>query len=91
MSSEEVTKEEPKKKFVAATLTDKEIEQVALSTKQLLDKQQKFKIRIRKDSDPKMPNYETVQVNGYTYTIMKGVDVEVPETVRDILVNANII
>lgn len=83
--------DEQKKKNVAPTLTDKEMEQVALSTKQLLDEQPKHRVRIRKDSDPKAPNYETVQINGYTYTIMKGVDVEVPQTVRDILVTANII
>jgi hypothetical protein len=83
--------EESKKKTVAPTLTDKEMEQISLGTKQLLDEQPKFKVRIRKDSDPKAPNYETVQINGYTYTIMKGVDVEVPQTVRDILVDANII
>lgn len=81
--------ERPKK--VAQTLTDSEITDIALSTKQLLDKQPKHKIRIRKQDDPKMPNYETVQVNGYTYTIMRGVDVHVPETVRDILVEAGII
>jgi len=82
---------EEKKKIVAPTLTAQEMEQVSLGTKEQLDKQPKFKIRIRKDPDPKMPNYETVQVNGYTYTIMKGVDVEVPQTVRDILIEANII
>jgi hypothetical protein len=83
--------DEKPKKIVAATLTSKEIEQVTLNTKALLDKQEKFKIRIRKSSNPKDPNYETVQVNGYTFTIMKGVDVEVPQTVRDILVEAGII
>jgi hypothetical protein len=88
--SDEV-KEEAKKKVVAKTLTDTEMEAAVLSTRDMLNQQPKFKIRIRKDGDPKSPNYETVQVNGYTYTIMKGVDVEVPQTVRDILVEANII
>lgn len=83
--------EETKKKIVAPTLTEAEMKQVTLSTKEALDAQEKFVIRIRKDKDPKAPNYETVQVNGYTYTIMKGVDVKVPMTVRDILVEAGII
>lgn len=83
--------EEKVKKIVAPTLNDTELKQVVLSTKEQLELQPKFKIRIRKDPDPKAPNYETVQINGYTYTIMKGVDVEVPQTVRDILIEANII
>jgi hypothetical protein len=88
--SDEV-KDEVKKKVVAKTLTDQDLAAAVLNTRDLLHAQPKYKIRIRKDGDPKAPNYETVQVNGYTYTIMKGEDVEVPETIRDILVEANII
>lgn len=79
------------KKIVAPTLTSTELEQVVLDTQAQLKAQKKYMIRIRKDKDPKAPNYETVQINGYTFTIKKGEDVEVPETVRDILVEAGII
>jgi hypothetical protein len=88
--SEDIKPEE-KKKVVAKHLNSEELKQAVLSTKELLDKQPKFKIRIRKDPNPKAPNYETVQVNGYTYTIMKGQDVDVPQTVRDILIEAGLI
>jgi hypothetical protein len=82
---------EEKKKIVAPTLSSDELKQVVLDTKAMLDEQPKFKVRIRKDPNPKAPNYETCQINGYTFTIMKGIDVEVPQTVRDILVEAGII
>lgn len=83
--------QKPSKKIVAPTLSSQELEQAVMTTKEWLDKEPKFTIRIRKDTDPKAPNYETVQINGYTFTIMKGKDVEVPKTVRDILMEANII
>jgi hypothetical protein len=83
--------DEKQEKKVAKTLSDEEMTQVVYSTKAQLDKQRKHKIRIRKDPAPNAPNYETVQINGYTFTIQKGVDVEVPETVRDILLEAGII
>ena len=86
-----MSKETKQKKIVAPTLTSEDMAKLTLSTKEQLDKQPKRKIRIRKDPNPKAPNYETCQVNGYTYTIMKGVDVEVPETVYDILSEAGII
>jgi hypothetical protein len=78
-------------KIVAPVLNNQQMEEVVLSTKAMLDKQEKFNVRIRKDPNPKAPNYETVQINGYTFTIMKGVDVPVPQSVRDILVEAGII
>lgn len=79
------------KKKVTKPLTNSEMEELVLSTKEILDRQPKRKIRIRKDPNPKAPNYETCQVNGYTFTIMKGHDVEVPQTVYEILTEAGII
>ena len=75
---------------VSRNLTPADMEAAVLSTKAMLDRQPKRKVRLRKADDPKMPNYETVQINGYTFTIMKGVEVEVPEEVYNILVNANL-
>ncbi len=83
--------EETPKKIKAPILSSEQLAQAVLSTKEALDRQPKRKIRIRKDPNPKAPNYETCQVNGYTYTIMKGVDVEVPQTVYEILSEAGII
>jgi hypothetical protein len=87
--TESTDSEQPK--IVAPTLSASQMEQITLNTKQQLDAQPKFLVRIRKDPNGKGPNYETVQINGYTFTIMKGKDVEVPQTVRDILVEAGII
>ena len=84
----EDVKPEPVKR-VAKTLTDQEMLKISLTTKQLLDKMPKRNVRLPKSVDPKDPNYETVQINGYTYTIMKGVDVEVPDEVYQILVRTN--
>lgn len=78
---------------ITPAVTAGEMDRVIFSTKTKLDLQPKFKIRIRKDmgQDPKAPNYETVCVNGYLIQIRKGFDVEVPETVRDILAEAGLI
>ena len=80
---------EPKK--VSKTLPSKELTQHVLSTKEALDKQEKFTIRLRKDPDPKALNYETCQINGYTFYIKRGEDVVVPLAVRNILIEAGII
>lgn len=60
------------------------------TTKMLLDAQPKQRVRLvaaAKDA----PNFETVQINGYTYQIKRGVEVEVPQTVYDALEEANLI
>lgn len=78
---------------ISPAVTAGEMDHVISSTKAKLALQPKFKIRIRKDmgQDPKAPNYETVCVNGHLIQIRKGFDVEVPETVRDILAEAGLI
>lgn len=78
-------------KRVAPSLTDEQIRQQTLTTKEKLAKQPKRRVRLPKETDPKKPNYETVQINGYTFQIMKGVEVQVPEEVYLILERANII
>ena len=60
------------------------------NTKRELDKQPKRHIRLRKSENPKAPIYETVQINGYTYMILKGEDVEVPDEVYNILVRSGL-
>lgn len=60
------------------------------STKEQLDAQPKVKIRIPPAKKGDLP-YEVVGINGYNYQILKGKEVEVPETVYRILQEANII
>jgi hypothetical protein len=69
--------------------SDAEHRRIAMTTAQALAKQPKVKIRLRALSKDK-PGDETVQVNGYTYLIMRGVDVEVPQTVADILIESGL-
>ena len=59
-------------------------------TAKALAAQPKRTVKLRKDNNPKAPNYETVQINGYTYMIQKGVEVEVPEEVYNILTRAGL-
>lgn len=69
-------------------------QQTRMDTKAMLDAQPKKSIRLKAGSKMpglKEPNYETVCVNGYIYQIMKGVEVQVPQTVYDILDEAGLI
>lgn len=60
------------------------------ATKAALDAMPKAWIRLPKAGKDD-PNFETVQINGYTYQIQRGVDVEVPQLVKDILVEGELI
>lgn len=79
------TADKPKK---AAPLSDGEMKRIANITKAHLDAQPKRKIRLPKSQNPKDPNFETVQINGYTFIIKRGEDVEVPDEVAQILYRA---
>lgn len=72
------------------TVTEASMQQMRLSTKEVLDRMPKVQVRLRKP-EKDAPNFETVQINGHTYQIMRGVDVEVPQLVKDILVEAELI
>lgn len=85
MAKDIATDEVEQPKRVAKVMTEAEMKQHVLTTKMMLDKQPKVKVRLPKPADSKDPNYETVQINGYTFTIMKGVEVEVPKEVAEIL------
>lgn len=74
-------KEAPKKE-------DKKVERVLTKPermKQALDKQDKVKIFIPLEGKEPKGAVETVIVNGYRFDIMKGVKVEVPEQIADII------
>ena len=68
-------------------VTEAFMQKVFESTRDQLHAQPQFKIRLKPESKAK-PGDITVQINGYTYHIMRGQEVEVPQTVRDILEEA---
>jgi hypothetical protein len=71
-------------------ISEAEMNEIRENTGRELAKQPKRMIRLRKDTNPKAPNFETVQINGYTYQIQTGVEVEVPEEVYNVLVRAGL-
>lgn len=70
---------------MAKKLTDKEIDKIAEQFGAEMAKQPKVKIIIPKDSLNPKNDAIPVCINGYTYLIKRGVAVEVPETVAQIL------
>lgn len=85
-------------------MSDGDMDQVTDSTKELLAKQPKVKVRIflpaeeRKKLEAAIENdkkvewpYETVQINGHMFQIQKGKDVEVPQSVAEVLEQAGLI
>lgn len=83
-NQKEETSSQPK------VLQDSDVAAIRENTAKMLAQQPKRSVKLRKDANPKAPNYETVQVNGYTFMIQKGVEVEVPQTVYEILVEAGL-
>lgn len=71
-------------------VTESFMQNIKQSTKQMLDAQPKHKIRLP-NARKGQPNYEIVGVNGYNYQIKRGEQVEIPETVFNILVEAELI
>lgn len=88
----------------AKNISESEMDAITKSTAELLKEQPQVKIRIYLSPEEKKkldaakasgknvdwPS-EFVSVNGHNYQIQKGVDVEVPQTVRDILEEAGLI
>lgn len=87
-----------------AQMKDSDMEKVTLTTKEKLQKQPKEKIRLYINPDKKKQleaqiaagkkvnwPFTTVQINGYTYQIQYGKEVEVPESVAEILRQAEMI
>src|ERR1044072_94569 len=79
-------------KVVSKALSDMEMQRITKSTADALRAQPKVQVRLRQKppGQPQLPA-ETVQVNGHTFQIMRGVDVEVPQTVREILIESGLI
>lgn len=85
-------------------LSEQEIDQMAKATGDILADQDKVRVKLflsadeKKSLEAKIAAGQTVNwpseiviVNGYTYTIHKGKDVEVPQTVKEILEEAGLI
>lgn len=92
------------KKTNKAVLSDKDMEKVTLTTAEQLKRQKKVNVKLyldpgkRKELEAALAAgkkvvwpYTTVQINGYTYQIQYGKDVEVPESVAEVLKNADMI
>lgn len=69
-------------------VTEAQMDQATADTGEALSEEPKKTVRLHQtppnSTDAPLAD-EVVVVNGYTYQIQRGVDVEVPETVRDIL------
>ncbi len=88
----------------APELSDKDMENITKSSIQLLNEQDKVKVKLwlSQEDRKKLENsqeagkkvewpFETVQINGHTYQIQRGVEVEVPQSVKEILEQAGLI
>lgn len=85
-------------------MSEKEMQQITLNTAEQLKKQPKEKVKLYLSPDVRQKiesmkaagkkvnwPFTTVQINGYTYQIQYGVEVEVPKSVATILRRANLI
>lgn len=73
------------------TVVDADLDAQARSTGAVLAKEKKVRIKITEDHKNPMNRVVPVCVNGYLYYINRGETVEVPETVADILSQAQYI
>jgi hypothetical protein len=90
---------------MSKNMSDAEMEKDSISTGEQLEKQEKKKITLHLEPEKKLELQklvetgdkniqwpcETVSINGYNYVIKRGVEVEVPMTVWEVLVNAGMI
>jgi hypothetical protein len=87
-----------------AIISDSEVDKIALSTGEKLKRQEKKKVKlyldpqVRQQLQSAMENgkkvewpFEIVSINGYTFQIQKGIEVEVPLSVAKVLENAGLI
>ena len=72
-------------------LSDQEIEELALGTGAALKKEKKVRIKIPLNRKNPADCVVPVGVNGYLYYINRGQSVEVPESVAEILTEAQYI
>lgn len=100
------TQEAPKAETTKqnSKVTDKGLDGVAKAVGAQLAKQKKVKVKLWLSQEEKSKleaaegagkkivwPFETVNINGYTYQIQRGKEVEVPESVYEVLSQSNII
>lgn len=73
----------------ATTLSDAQIDAAANNFGEALAAQDKVRIKIPVDPLNPADSFVPVCVNGYIYQINRGATVDVPETVADLLEQAN--
>lgn len=96
--SEQTTKQ------AAAKMSDGQLDGLAKGVGELLAKQKKVKVKLHLPTQERQKleaaraagqkvhwPFETVNINGYTYQLQRGVEVEVPESVYEVLSQSNII
>ena len=90
---EEVIKVEDNKptKNETPELTDNQLDNMAKTAGNEINKQDKIKIKIPIDKQNKTDSVVPVCINGYIWQIKRGESVEVPEVVADILTEAGYI
>ncbi len=69
-------------------MTEGEMDRLTTDTGAVLAAQPKRTIRLYQEPGARKLPEETVSVNGYNYVIQRGVEVEVPQTVYEILEQA---
>lgn len=85
-------------------VTDATLDQVAKTVGQQLAEQPKSKVKLHLSNEERAKiqaaenagkkvvwPFETVNINGYTYQIQRGQEVEVPQSVYEVLSQSNII
>ena len=85
-------------------VTDAQLDQASNAIGKALAKQKKVRVKLYLSTEEQQKlkaaeeagkkvqwPFETVNINGYTYQIQRGVEVEVPESVYEVLSQANII
>lgn len=77
-----------KKKVETPRYTDNQLDNMAKGMKEEFDKMEKVKVRIPIDKQNKEDLVVPVCINGYIFQIERGVSVEVPSVVYDILEEA---
>lgn len=90
-TSESVEAKAAEEKKDTRKLTDAEVARVSTRTGDQLKDQERRTIKLYQhppgSTDQPLPD-ETVSINGYTYQIKRGVPVEVPESVAQVLEQA---
>lgn len=79
------SQKKPQSKFGTSRNADEAMVSDAMRTKEILDREPKEWTHIPLSPFEKKGVYETITINGYRYTIQKGIRVLVPKPVADLI------